>query len=169
MANTVCNNPLFKRALENENNAAISNLTTRKITAEKLTQLRELGLTPHMLQDYMTKLKDYRHVDDLNGLTHGAYIRWIDLKNPEVLTLAKGGIVCDIKIGQKGVSLLCKTYPNPALFYVNMDECLIFQRLSQQERILLVALDYLDIDTGASSDEDDEDDEYDEDDEDDES
>lgn len=151
-SSTICNNPLFKRALENENNAVISTLTTRKITAEKLGQLRQLGLTPHGLQDYMTKLKDYRHVDDLNGLNHGAYIRWIDLKNPEQLTLAKGGIVCDIKIGQKGVSLLCKIYPNPALFYINMDECLIFQRLSQQERILLVALDYLDVQTDASSD-----------------
>lgn len=151
-SSTICNNPLFKRALENENNAVISNLTTRKITAEKLGQLCQLGFTPHRLQDYMTKLKDYRYVDDLNGLTHGAYIRWIDLKNPEQLTLAKGGIVCDIKIGQKGISLLCKTYPNPALFHINMDECLIFQRLSQQERILLVALDYLDIPSDASLD-----------------
>lgn len=151
MASTLCNNPLFKKALENENNAVITTLTTRKITAEKLHQLRELGLNPHVLQDYMTKLKDYRHVDDLNGLTHGAYIRWIDLKHPERLTLAKGAIVCDIKIGQKGVSLLCKIHPNPALFYINMDEVIIFQRMSQQERIILIAMDYLDVDTDADA------------------
>lgn len=152
MASTLCNNPLFKKALENENNAVITTLTTRKITAEKLHQLRELGLNPHVLQDYMTKLKDYRHVDDLNGLTHGAYIRWIDLKNPERLTLAKGAIVCDIKIGPKGVSLLCKIHPNPALFYINMDEVTIFQRMSQQERIILIAMDYLDVDADADAD-----------------
>ena len=150
-SSTICNNPLFRRALVNENNAVITTLTTRKITAGKLGQLHQLGLAASVLQDYMTKLKDYRYVDDLNGLTHGAYIRWIDLKNPEALTLARGGIVCDIKIGQKGVSLLCKTYPNPALFHINMDECLIFQRLSQQERILLVALDYLDVDDASSA------------------
>jgi hypothetical protein len=83
-------------------------------------------------------------VDDLNGLTHGAYIRWIDLKNPERITLARGAIVCDIKIGQKGISLLCKTHPSPAMFHINMDEVIIFQRLSQQERLILVAMDYLD-------------------------
>ena len=88
---------------------------------------------------------------DLNGLTHGAYIRWIDLKHPERLTLAKGAIVCDIKIGQKGVSLLCKIHPNPALFYINMDEVIIFQRMSQQERIILIAMDYLDVDADANT------------------
>jgi hypothetical protein len=41
------------------------------------------------------------------------------------------------------VSLLCKTQPNPAIFHVNMDEVIIFQRLSQQERVILSAMDYL--------------------------
>lgn len=149
------NKQLFKRALENENNAVISTLNTRKITAEKIHQLKELGLDPPVFQDYMTKLKDYRHVDDLNGLTHGAYIRWIDLKNPERLTLARGAIICDIKIGEKGILLLCKTHPNPAMFYVSMDESLIFQRLSQQERVILFAMDYLD-NANTANDEDDE-------------
>lgn len=141
---SVCDSKLFKKALENENNATITTLNTRKITAEKLRFLRKLGLSDEGLQDYMTKLKDYRHVDDLSGVTHGAYIRWIDLKNPERIALARGAIICDIKIGQKGVLLLCKTHPSPAMFHVNMDECLIFQRLTDQERIILVAMDYLD-------------------------
>jgi hypothetical protein len=77
---------------------------------------------------------------------HGAYIRWIDLKDPDKLTLARGAIICDIKIGQKGVHLLCKTHPSPAMFHVVMDEVVIFQRLSQQERVILAAMDYLDDD-----------------------
>jgi len=137
-------------ALENENNALITTLTTKKINAEKLLFLRKLGLSPDVMRDYMEKLKGYRHVDDLNGLTHGAYIRWIDLKNPERITLARGAIVCDIKIGQKGISLLCKTHPSPAMFHINMDEVIIFQRLSQQERMILVAMDYLDSDAAGS-------------------
>jgi hypothetical protein len=95
-------------------------------------------------------------VDDLNGLTHGAYIRWIDLKNPERICLARGAIICDIKIGQKGVHLLCKTHPSPAMFHVIMDEAIIFQRLTPQERIILNAMDYLE-DEHDESDEDAED------------
>jgi hypothetical protein len=136
--------PLLEKALENENNTAVSQLNTRKIGAEKMRQLIQLGLGSSVLADYAYKLRDYRYVDDLNGLTHGAYIRWIDLKNPERLCLARGAIICDIKIGEKGVQLLCKTHPNPALFHVIMDEVLIFQRLSQQERVILSAMDYLD-------------------------
>ena len=136
--------PLLEKALENENNTAVSQLNTRKIGAEKMRQLIQLGLGSSVLADYAYKLRDYRYVDDLNGLTHGAYIRWIDLKNPERLCLARGAIICDIKIGEKGVQLLCKTHPNTALFHVIMDEVLIFQRLSQQERVILSAMDYLD-------------------------
>ena len=134
----------LEKALENENNASVSTLTTRKIEAEKMRQLMQLEFNQEVMADYLYKLRDYRHVDDLNGLMHGAYIRWIDLKNPERLSLARGGIICDIKIGQKGVQLLCKTHPNPAMFHVSMDEVVIFQRLSQQERVILSAMDYLD-------------------------
>jgi len=134
----------LEKALENENNTSVSNLTTRKINAEKWRQLQQLGLNQSVLEDYFHKLREYRYVDDLDGLLHGSYIRWIDLKNPENLSLAKGGIICDIKIGQKGVQLLCKTHPNPAMFYVIMDEAVIFQRLTNQERVILSAMDYLD-------------------------
>lgn len=134
----------LEKALENENNASISNLTTHKINTEKWRQLQLLGFNQTVLEDYFRKLREYRHVDDLDGLLHGSYIRWIDLKKPDKLTLAKGGIICDIKIGQKGVQLLCKTHPNPAMFYIMMDEAVIFQRLSPQERVILTAMDYLD-------------------------
>jgi hypothetical protein len=145
----------LEKALENENNASVSNLNTRKINAEKWRQLQQLGLKPEVAEDYFHKLREYRYIDDLDGLLHGSYIRWIDLKNPENLSLAKGGIICDIKIGQKGVQLLCKTHPNPAMFYVIMDEALIFQRLSSQERVILAAMDYLDDDDNDDNDDND--------------
>jgi len=134
----------LEKALENENNTSVSNLTTHKINTEKWRQLQQLGFNQPVLEDYFHKLREYRHVDDLDGLLHGSYIRWIDLKNPDKLTLARGGIICDIKIGQKGVQLLCKTHPNPAMFHIIMDEAVIFQRLSPQERVILAAMDYLD-------------------------
>ena len=148
---SVCQSPLFKKALENENNALITTLTTKKINTEQLLFVRKLGLSPDVMRDYMEKLKGYRHVDDLNGVLHGAYIRWIDLKRPDRLTLARGAIICDIKIGQNGVLLLCKTHPSPAMFHVSMDEALIFQRLTPQERIILVAMDYMDTSNGSES------------------
>jgi hypothetical protein len=145
----------LEKALGNENNTSISNLTTRKINAEKWRQLQQLGFEQSVCEDYYHKLREYRYIDDLDGLLHGSYIRWIDLKNPENLSLARGAMICDIKIGQKGVQLLCKTHPNPAMFYVIMDEAVVFQRLTQQERVILAAMDYLDDDpkddTGSES------------------
>ena len=144
----------LEKALENEDNSIVANLNTRKIHAEKMRQLHQLRFDQELIDDYAKKLRDYRYVDDLHGLSHGAYIRWIDLKNPERLCLARGAIICDIKIGQKGVSLLCKTHPNPAMFHIIMDEVIIFQRLSQQERIIITAMDYLDDSASESDDSD---------------
>ena len=154
-ANHALDLPALEKARENENNTVVANLNTRKIGAEKMRQLMQLELSQSVLADYIYKLRDYRHVDDLNGLMHGAYIRWIDLKNPERLCLARGAIICDIKIGQKGVQLLCKTHPNPAIFHVVMDEVIIFQRLSQQERVILSVMDHLDDDDNDDDTEDD--------------
>ena len=148
----------LEKALENENNASVSTLTTRKMGAEKMRQVMQLGLSTEVVADYLYKLRDYRHVDDLNGIMNGAYIRWIDLKNPAHLSLARGAIICDIKIGQKGVQLLCKTHPNPAIFHVVMDEVIIFQRLSQQERVILSVMDHLDDDDDDNDDDTEDDD-----------
>jgi len=134
---------LFKKAIENENNAYVSSSSSQKIHDEKTKCLKMLELTEEELNYYHEKLRDYRHVDDLNSITHGSYIRWIDLKDPEKLNLSRGGILCDVKIGKKGILLLCKSHPSSFFFNINMDECLVFQRLTQQEKIILVAMDYL--------------------------
>ena len=96
-----------------------------------------------MLKDYLSKLADYQYIDELNDLKHGAYIRWISLNDPENIYLTQGGIICDIKITDKGIALVCKNFANKH-FHLKPDELMIFQKLSKQEQVLLAALDYLD-------------------------
>ena len=65
-----------------------------------------------------------------------------NLKDPNNLKLTTGGLVCDIKISNDDVIISCKNNYN-SFFSFKLNECLVFQKLSDQEKVLLSALDYL--------------------------
>ena len=88
------------------------------------------------------QLKPYRCVNTLEDLRFGSYVRWISLKNPEVIKLTNGGIVCDIKEINGEIHIKCKNKMN-MLFQAKMSEILLFQKLSEQEEVILKAMKYL--------------------------
>ncbi len=134
-------NKLLK-ALDVEQNESIINLTTEKIHNMTFKILKELHLPKTELIKYFNNLKKYRYIDELNDLKYGAFIKWIPIKDPDKLPLHAGGIICDIKITQNGVMIVCKNFMN-RYYQIKMEECLIFQKLSNQEEVLLSALDHL--------------------------
>jgi len=69
-------------------------------------------------------------------------LKWICLNNPDSLVLSRGAVFCNIKITDNGVYLICKGFTNKH-FQLKMDEYLIFQKLTNQETVLLNAMDYL--------------------------
>lgn len=130
------------KALDNDENESLIDLTTRKIKSMKNDMLQKLQLPKERLKVYHKKLKDYRYVGELHEIRYGAYIRWINLKNIDHLKLTNGGIICDIQVTDTGLWIKCKNNMN-RFFQLKLDECLIFQKLSDQEKIILKALDYL--------------------------
>ena len=75
-------------------------------------------------------------------MKEGAYIRWINITNPEKLVLTKGSIFCETKITDTGLVLVGKSFYN-RFFQIKLDDCLVFQHLTNEEKVLLNALDYL--------------------------
>ena len=134
-------NDLFD-ALENESNSSIINLTTRKIKEHKNTVLQQIQLPRDKLKLYHKKLKNYRYCSDLKDVQYGFYIRWIPLKDPDNMNLTNGAIICDIKLVNGQLHVLCKNRNRMMQF--KFDEVLIFQKISDQERVILGILDYLD-------------------------
>jgi hypothetical protein len=132
----------LQKALDNENNTSIMNLSTKKIKALKNDYLQKLQLPRDKLKTFHKKLQDYRYVDDLTDIQYGRYIRWINLRNPENINLTNGGLIIDIKILTSGIHVVCKNNMNRR-FQIKIDENIIFQKLTDQERILISALDYL--------------------------
>ena len=133
---------LLQEALQNDNNLNIINTNIQEIKAQKNDILQQLGLKKTDLKEFHSKLKDYRYIDDIKDLNYGNNIRWINLKNISDIKITNGAVLCDIKILDRGVALSLKTYNNK-YFTIYLNENLIFQKISEQERILLKAIDYL--------------------------
>jgi len=130
------------KALDEENNEVLLNYTTKKMKEMNLQILKELMLPKDTLMDYMKQLSGFMYIDEINQLKIGSFIRWIPIKNPNDLPLKKGAFVCDIKITDTGIAIVMKNFLQ-SYFQIKMDECLVFQKLSEQQQILLSALDHL--------------------------
>jgi hypothetical protein len=132
------------QALDDESNETLFNFTTDKIRGMTLNILKELHLPKKETIDIYNKLKDYKYVDEMNDLKYGTYVRWIPIEDPTNIHLTKGALFCEMKITDDGVFCVCKNfgYANKH-FQIAMDKNLIFQKLTEQEMVLLSALDHL--------------------------
>ncbi len=132
------------QALDDESNDTLFNFTTDKIREMTLNILKELHLSKQETNDMYNKLKDYKYVDEMNDLKYGTYVRWIPIEDPTNIHLTKGALFCEMKITDDGVFCVCKNFGFPTRhFQIAMDKNLIFQKLTEQELVLLSALDHL--------------------------
>ena len=136
------NNAELLKALDNENNKNIINLSSEKVEKDKNDIIEELFLSTNIKKEMKTKLKEYIYIDDLSNIKIGSYIRWINLQNPDSIKLTNGGLICDIKYLDNGCHVVCKNNFNK-MMQINMESNLVFQKLNQQEQIILNVIDYL--------------------------
>lgn len=136
-------NKLLK-ALDDNSNETLFNFTSKKIKEMTLKILKELHLPKKEIIDIFNKLKDYKYVDEMNDLKYGTFIRWIPIDDPNNIYLTKGSLFCEMKIIDNGVFCICKNFGVPSRYFqISMDKNLIFQKLTEQEQVLLSALDHL--------------------------
>ena len=136
-------NKLLK-ALDDETNENLFNFTSNKMKEMNLKIIKELALPREKTLDILKKLRDCKYVDEMSDLKYGTYIRWIPIENPKQIELTKGAIFCEMKITDEGVFLICKNLGYSSKhFRIQLDKNLIFQKLTEQELVLLSVLDHL--------------------------
>ena len=84
------------KAVDNENNESILNLSSKQIKQEKNDILQKLGVKGQTLVDLHKRLKDYRFIDGLENLNFGAFVRWINISDPTDVYITNGGYVCEM-------------------------------------------------------------------------
>ena len=133
---------LIQKALNNEENINIINTSIQEIKAKKNDILQQLGLNKEDLKSFHTRLDDYRYIEDIKDLRYGGNIRWINLKTKEKINLNACAHLCDIRLLHNGISITVKTY-NKKFFTLYLNETLIFQKLNDEEKIILEAIKHL--------------------------
>ena len=128
----------MEQILDDESYSFLYKLTSKKIKQMNLKMLSELGLS-----SLIDKIQNYIYVDELTELRYGTYMRWIKLNDPDNLVLTRGALYCDTKINEDGVYLICKNFNSRNHFQIKLDECLLFRKLTDQELILLAAIDHV--------------------------
>lgn len=137
-------NEELMKALDNDAHNDLIHLTTAKIQEQNRDILSELFWSSNEdLGKALVFLKDYRYVENMDEIKNGNYIRWIDIQHAEkAAVLNRGGIVCDLKVVDKGVQIVVKNYVGK-YFTIDLETNLLFQKLSNQERVILYALDHV--------------------------
>jgi hypothetical protein len=139
-------------AYEKEGNKYLENKTNKDIENEKLASFDTndciVTLTKPDRIALMKKLIGYRYVDEIDSLHIGKYTRCIQkyplVDNDEVFkyVLSPGAFLTMVDYLDTGIVLTMKTWNNK-VFRINFDNCLIYQKLSAGEELVLMTADYL--------------------------
>lgn len=114
----------------------LENKTPADIAKDVFDAIMELPIDITVAQEICTRLGGYRVVDRVCDLRNGRLMRWIK-KNPPY-TLTNGGLLVNVNIENGGVKLLCKNNAN-RFFNVIFDDSIIFQKLTMEEQIVILA------------------------------
>lgn len=113
---------------------------TRTLKERKTLILKNLTLDKKEMDHYQKLLVDYRYIDEVDELRVGSYIRFFNL-NTDSLDLGRGGFLVDIQVNKQKIVLLFKN--RNRFFKLKMDECILFQKNTNQEKVLIQILDQI--------------------------
>ena len=134
---------LLFHILQTQQHESLLSLTSDKIREQNGHVLEPLCSNEEEWMAYMRQVEGYRFIDNAAELTMGAFIRWMNITDPEHLSFQHCGMICDIKTNAQGeVYVTCKNFMHRHYTF-KMDECLVFQKLSAQEKVVLQVLDQL--------------------------
>jgi hypothetical protein len=132
-------------AMNKTENNTIANLTLKKIAARRHEILTSLNLTPEKLAEFERKLSLYRVIEDPYDLKHNQMIRWIPLRSLETRPyLTLGGTLFRIRENpEEGIHNVTIRNVKRFVFNIKFELNIVFQRLSEEELLILRAVEYV--------------------------
>jgi hypothetical protein len=125
-----------------DKNSYLEDKTTEDIMREIKQSIEdEFGdeLSQKMQKEITQKLIGYRHVDELDALHIGKYMRWIQKYNDEI-KIMNGGFLLNTNFTDEGINLVIKMW-NGKINQIKFDECLTYQKMSFGEQLILMIAD----------------------------
>jgi hypothetical protein len=135
-------------AMNKRENNTIANMTLKKIAARRHEILSSLNVTPEKMEEFERKLHMYRVIEDPHDLKHNQLIRWIPLRSLETRPyVTLGGCLFRIKQNETdGIHLVTIRNVKRFVFNIKFELNVVFQRLSQEELLILRAVEFVESD-----------------------
>jgi hypothetical protein len=137
-------------AMNKTENNTIASLTMKKIAARRHEILSSLNLTPEKMAEFERKLPMYRVIENPYELKHNQLIRWIPLRSLETRPyITLGGTLFRVRENpEEGIHIVTIRNVKHFVFNFKFELNVVFQRLSQEEMLILRAVEYVDGDEG---------------------
>jgi hypothetical protein len=132
--------------IENENNHYLENKTLKELSKDIFEAISELNVPDDIAINFCERLSGYRYIERVCDLRNGKLMRWIRRVPPVPFnkkSLTNGGLLMNIKIENSGVQLLCRNNMD-RFFNIKFDDCLVFQKLTMEEQLILMSYEYID-------------------------
>ena len=129
-------------AIDEKNTDYLENKTLKDINQDVFDTVNEQNCDDTAREKMIKSLLGYRYVSEIYELHLGKAVQIIKRKN-EIGRLPKliiAGFVTNIEFLDNGIYFVCKGFKN-RMFKYKFDDCHIFQKLSQNEMLILMAYD----------------------------
>jgi hypothetical protein len=138
-------------AMNKTENNTIANTTLKKIHARRHEILASMNLTPEKLAEFERKLHMYRVIENPYDLKHNQLIRWIPLRSLEARPyVTLGGTLFRVRENvEDKMHIVTIRNIKRFVFNIRFELNVVFQRLSQEELLILRVLEYIDADNDA--------------------
>jgi len=135
-------------AMNKAENNTIANMTLKKITARRHEILSSLNLTPEKIEEFERKLHMYRVIENPWDLKHNQLIRWIPLRSLETRPyVTLGGTLFRLRENpEEKLHIMTIRNIKKFVYNVRFELNVVFQRLSQEELMILRAVEYVEDD-----------------------
>jgi hypothetical protein len=135
-------------AMTKTENSTIANMTLKKIETRRREILSSLNLTSEKMEEFERKLHMYRVIEDPYELKHNQLIRWIPLRSLETRPyITLGGCLFRIKQNETdGIHTVTIRNVKHFVFNIKFELNVVFQRLSQEELLILRAVEFVESD-----------------------
>lgn len=133
-------------AMNKTENNTIANMTLHQIHARRHEILASMNLTPEKLAEFERKLHMYRVIENPYDLKHNQLIRWIPLRSLETRPyVTLGGTLFRVRENiEDKMHIVTIRNIKRFVFNIRFELNVVFQRLSQEELLILRVVEYID-------------------------
>lgn len=121
----------------------LEHLDSSIIKKVKYNILKKITEDKAELSYFYKLLNKYRYIDEIDEFRLGSYIRFFNLKKRDSLELMRGGFICDLRPNKENNDIIIACKNGKRFFNIKMNECITFQKNTNQEQVLIQIIDQL--------------------------